>query len=109
MFARFSKRRRTPILIVVGLIDVIVYCDECIDDPGLIPGMIAAYGDHSFLGQDGATSQSSRTIMGHLREYAAVPPNWPSGSPNFNSIEYLWGIIRWRVGDSELQGVQVIS
>jgi hypothetical protein len=59
MFAELSKSWRTPILTVAGAIDAIVHYDEHIDDTGLIPGMITAYGDDWFLVQDGPTSQAS--------------------------------------------------
>jgi hypothetical protein len=49
MFAGIAKRWRRPILTIEGPIDAFIYCDDCIDATGLIPGMIATYGNDWFL------------------------------------------------------------
>jgi hypothetical protein len=74
---------------VEGATDAVIYCDDCIDATGLIPGMIAAYGNDWFLVQDGAICHTSKETMAYLSEYATVLRNWPSGSPDLNPIENL--------------------
>jgi hypothetical protein len=89
MFAGISKRWRTLIVTIGGPIDATVYCNDCIDDTGPIPDMIAGCGDDWFLVQDGATCQMLKETMGYLSEYATVPLNWPSRSPDLNPFENL--------------------
>jgi hypothetical protein len=70
-------------------IGAIAYCDECLDETDLIPGMIAADGKDWFLVQGGATWHPSGETMADLSRYTAVLPDSPSGSPDLNQIENL--------------------
>jgi hypothetical protein len=72
-------------------ISAIAYCDECLDEIDLIPGMIAADGNDWFLVQGGATWHPSEETMAVLGRYTTVRPDSPSGSPDLNRIENLCG------------------
>jgi hypothetical protein len=43
MFTGIAKKWRTPIVTIEGAIDAFIYCDDCIDTTGLIPGMIGSW------------------------------------------------------------------
>jgi hypothetical protein len=51
-------------------IRAIDYCDECLDEIDLIPGMIAADGNDWFLVQAGATWHPSQETMADLSPFS---------------------------------------
>jgi hypothetical protein len=56
---RWDFQEWRMLIVTVGeTIDAIASCDECIDETGLIPGMIAGYDNDWFLVHDDASCHS---------------------------------------------------